>query len=123
MNKLRKFLLGSLVLVIPLIAYASNSVAIPNAKDVGTKGEMTTKTPEVALASYNKNGWCLISDTDNADNFNFTLGATATSTVGIEMQPGDFFCAPIAGESAYTGVVYVAAQTTTATITYYTLAY
>ena len=92
------------------------------ARNSGTQYTVT-KTPEEALAAGQRAAWCLISDPDNVDDMNFTLGNTASTTVGITLVPGDSFCDPIGAGAVYTGTVYVAAITTAATVTYQVVAY
>jgi len=119
---MKKYALIALVLAVPAVALAQATFR-PNARDKGTK-RVATKTPAEAIAANDgRLGWCILADTDNVDNINFTLGNTATATVGIELQPGSSFCDPIGMNAVYTGTVYVAAQTTAATVNYYTLSY
>lgn len=98
-------------------------MAAPNL--VGTAvepGQCTTvtTTPVIALAAGRRTGWCLYTDDGNTDEVRFTLGPTASSTVGFILNADRNFCDGSEG-SVYVGPVYIAAES--GTQTFCTLAY
>jgi hypothetical protein len=112
------------LLLLPFVALlmAASPTQLPNSRNPGTK-YTTTQTPEEAIPAGQRSAWCLISDPGNVDNMNFTLGTTASTTVGITLTPGDVFCDPIAGGAVYTGTVWIAAVTVVGTVTYQVVSY
>ena len=85
------------------------------ARDSGTLNALSTTSEACFPEDNGRKAWCIKNPAGNTIDVRFSLSGTVTTTTGIELQPGEFFCDG-GGEHVYTGTVQCIAESGTPSV-------